>query len=459
MKNRRIVSAFLFFALLIAPVTSYANSTGYNPDAYEGEIAFSESLYETDEIANEARVTFEYIKNEQGAPDNVPEIGCKAAYIADPVSGKVFYEKNAHLKMYPASTTKILTALLALENCDPDDIVTISGNAISLMPAGYSNANLKAGEKLSVYTLLQALLIPSANEAAFALAEHISGSVEEFASLCNERAKELGCETLHFLNPNGIHNLSHYCSAYDLYLIARECRKYDVFNEIVSTRKFTVPATDIYPSNDRTYSNTNEMLLPYSGYYYPECTGIKTGHTKAAGECLVSSCTKDNLNLICVVMGGKKTGNNNERFSDTKKLFDFVYDNYSYRKITDKSKHIAEINIENAVKDTPVLNVIIPTDILTVAPVDIDENNVETQISMPEDLEAPIQMNQVLGTITYRVDGLIYRTNLIAGNEIIKKPYWLYNTTVAVAAVLTVIIIAASVKRSKIRKHKSEERP
>ena len=457
MKNKLLILT-LALCLIFSPLISYATGAGYNPDAYSGEITFSDSLYENDEIAEEPRVTFEYIKNEQQTPENTPVIGCKAAYLADPVSGKIFYEKNAHEKMYPASTTKILTALLVLENCDPDDIVTVSQHAIDLKPVGYSSANLKAGEKLSVYTLLQALLIPSANEAAYALAEHVSGSVESFAALSNKRAKELGCESLHFVNPNGVHDDNHYCSAYDLYLIARECRKYDVFNEIVNTRQFTVPATDIYPRNDRTYANTNELILPLSGNYYPRCNGIKTGHTTPAGECLVSSSTEDNLNLICVVLGGRIIGGVNERFSDTKKLIDFVYDNYSRKLIADKSKPLTEINIENAVKDTPTLNVVLQTDIVTVAPNETDENNVITQISLPENLKAPIHENQVVGTVTYRADGMIYKTNLVAGNEIIKKPYWIYNSLISLAAILVIIMILSTVRKSKIRKAKRARR-
>ena len=457
MKNRLLIIT-LAICLLFTPLTSYARGGGYNPDAYAGGIPLSGSLYEPDEIAEEARVTFEYIPNEQEALPDAPEIGCKAAYLADPVSGKVFYEKNAHEKMYPASTTKILTALLVLENCDPDDIVTVSQHAIDLKPEGYSSANLRAGEKLSIYTLLQALLIPSANEAAYALAEHVSGSVDAFASLCNKRAKELGCENLHFVNPNGVHDENHYCSAYDLYLIARECKKYDVFNEIVSTREFTVPATDVYPGSDRKYSNTNELLLPLSGNYYSYCTGIKTGHTTPAGECLVSSSSKDNLDLICVVMGGRIIGSTNERFSDTKKLLDFVYDNYSYKMIADKSKPLAQINIDNAVKDTPMLDVVLQTDIVTVAPNNTTGDNVITQVSLPDELKAPIQKNQVLGTVTYRVDGLVYTTNMVAGNEVVKKPFWLYNSLVSLAAALIVIIIIASVKKSKMRKTVSTKR-
>ena len=150
-------------------------------------------------------VSLEYSVDEQKTLDNVPTISCKSAYVVEPITGKVLYEKNAHEKMFPASTTKILTALLTMEKCQMTDKVTISQNAISQVPEGYTNAKLKAGEELSVKDLLYCLLLPSANEVAIALAEHISGSIEAFSELANSRAEELGCETLHFINPNGVH--------------------------------------------------------------------------------------------------------------------------------------------------------------------------------------------------------------------------------------------------------------
>lgn len=447
MKNRILIT-LLTVCILLTPLSVFAESetpAGSN-------IAYSDSLYEAGDVAVEPKLTFEYRPDEQAASPNAPEIGCEAAYVADPISGKVFYEKNAHEKRYPASTTKILTALLVLENCNVEEEAIVSQRAIDLMPEGYSNANLQPGETLSVYTLLQALLIPSANEAAYALAEHVSGSVEAFAKLCNQRAAELGCENLHFVNPNGVHDENHYCTAYDLYLIARECQQYPVFNEIVQSTGFTVPTTDIHPDNDRTYSTTNELLLPKNRYYCAYCTGIKTGHTTPAGECLVASSAKDNLNLICVVLGGKKGDGFNERFSDTTTLFAYVYDNYRYQQIADKSVPAKTVTIDNAVKETPTLDILPATDIYAVVPNTITADNADPSVALPAELKAPIQQGQVLGTVTYRVDGMVYATNLIAGNEIIKKPYWLYNTLIAAGALLLLIMLFFIIRSIQKRK-------
>ena len=213
MKKNIVISLIIAF-MLFSPISVFADNNAL-------DMNYEENSYVPE-------VTLRYLQDEQQVLDNAPEIGCEAAYVVEPSTGKVLYEKNAHNRMYPASTTKILTALVVLEKCELTDKVVVSQNAISMVPAGYSNARIQAGEELTVSDLLYALLIPSANEAAFALAEHVSGSVEAFAELCNNRAKELGCEILHFVNPNGIHDQNHYCSAYDLYLIAKECRKYDL---------------------------------------------------------------------------------------------------------------------------------------------------------------------------------------------------------------------------------------
>lgn len=232
-----------------------------------------------------------------------PELNVDSAITVEVSTGKVIYEKNAHDKRFPASTTKVMTALLVLENCELTDKATVSYDALSAVPEGYSTANLQVGETLSIKDLLYALLVRSANEAANVLAEHVAGSVQSFASMMNTRAEELGCETTHFVNPNGVHNEDHYSSAYDLYLIAKEAMKNPTFREIVSTRSYTLPATEQYNIADRSFSNTNYLLHASSkNYYYRYAIGIKTGFTSQAGNCLISAASKDNLEFISVVL-------------------------------------------------------------------------------------------------------------------------------------------------------------
>ena len=451
--NKRILSFLLAFCLLLSPFGAYALSEGTD----DAVVAAAEDTQTpaTDDAAPTPQWTVTYDPKQQKTPDDLPAIACKAAYVADPASGKVFFEKNAHEKMYPASTTKLLTALLVLEHCTPDETAKVSAGAVSRVPAGYVTANLKAGETHTIRTLLQALLIPSANEAAFVLAEHVGGSVEAFAAMCNERAAELGCENLHFVNPNGIHDNDHYCTAYDLFLVAKACRKYDLFNEIVTMKSVTVPPTEIYPANDRIYPNTNQLLLPSSGYYLSDCTGIKTGYTPQAGECLVASASDENLDLISVVLGGKPGAG--QRFSDSKNLLTYVYDRYAYRLLADKTVPLAHRTVKKATKKTQALDVIMQTDLRAVAPNEITPDNVPAVVDLPEELKAPIRKNQVLGKVTYSVDGFVYTTDLVALHDVVKKPYWLYNLLV-VFALFVIFVAVRTVYLKQKRKRKRKRR-
>lgn len=454
---KKFFICFLTMCVLIVPINVYANEMlEIKNDSYLNE-TINSAVEDEREFRPEIKI--EYNQSNQKVLENSPKIGCKAAYVADSNTGKIFYEKNAHEKMYPASTSKILTALLVLENCKLDKKAVVTKNAIDLVPSGYSNALLKEGEEIDIKTLLKALLIPSANEAANVLAEYVSGSVEAFAELCNNRAKELGCENLHFVNPNGIHNENHYCTAYDLYLIAKECQKYDVFNEIVKTKSFTIPATKIYPKNDRTFENTNSLILPSSkNYYYPYCTGIKTGHTSPAGECLVASSLNNNINLISVVLGGNINNQGlNERFYDTKTLFEFVYNNYKYKKIIDKKQVVETIKVKKATKDTNLLDVIVDADILEIVPNDLDLQSIQKNITIAENITAPVEMNQGLGYLTFEIDGMEYNIELTAKNSVPKIPFLQQSLVIVVILVLLVLIVFIVIKIKKQKSIKKEE--
>ena len=441
MKKRLFISVIVI-CLLMMPINCFADVI---EDA-SSEVQKSESNYTPN-------VTVKYVEQNQAKLEGLPNVGCKAVYIAEPTTGKVIYEKNAHEVLYPASTTKILTALLTLENCKMDETAIVSKNAVDLVPDGYSNAKLQPGEELTIEDLLYALMLPSANEAANVLAEHISGSVEAFAELSNKRAKELGCEHLHFVNPNGIHDTNHVCTAYDLYLIAKECKKYDIFNEIVKTTSYTLPSTDIYPGT-RTIKTTNDLLLNGT-YYYEYCTGIKTGTTTPAGQCLVASSFKDDIELIAVVLGGATNANGlAERFYDTKRLFEYTYDTYSIKQIAEYGKVVITLDVGKAKKDSRELDVIVDTDISTIVPNDLDVENILTTVSIKDNIVAPIKENEVLGQITYEADGLEYTTNLIASHSVDKLPYMLYNAIIIGTVAFTIFIIFILLIKSKKRNRK-----
>lgn len=273
-------------------------------------------------------------------------------------TGDVLYERNAYEKMYPASTTKILSAIIVLENCDLDEIATVSSTAIKAVPATYTTSNIQIGEQLRVEDLLYTMLIPSANDAANVLAEHVAGSITGFAELMNAKAQEIGCKNSHFMNPSGVHDENHYTTAYDLSLIARYAMNIEKFREIVSTTSYTLPSTEAYPKEDRTFTLSNSLLNPnFKNYYYEYATGIKTGYTNPARDCLVASAKKDDVEFIIAVLGdGYIDGVLREKYIDCKTLFDFAFDNYTayYKNLQqEKEKKLLELaNAEVTVEDT-----------------------------------------------------------------------------------------------------------
>ena len=261
-------------------------------------------------------------------------ISSGAGLLIERSSDRILFEKNAYKKMYPASTTKILTAIVVLENTNLTDTATVSKNALETIPNGYVTCNLQIGEELSIKDLMYALMVKSANDAAVVLAEHVGGSVEGFSDMMNEKAKEIGCKNTHFVNPNGIHNNNHYTTAYDLYLMADYALSFEhtnEFREFVSKTSYTLPATNMYPAEDRSFTTTNELIKinnndRIDNYYYKNALGIKTGHTSQAGYCLVSSSNRDDLEFISVILdGGFDSKGLSERYTETIKLFDNIY--------------------------------------------------------------------------------------------------------------------------------------
>lgn len=354
-------------------------------------------------------------------------LSSEAVLLMETSTGKVVYEKNGYEKKYPASTTKIMTAILAIEHCNLNETATASEFAINSVPSGYSTANIQIGETLSVKDLLYALMLQSANESAVILAEHVSGSQEAFANLMNEKAKELGCKNTHFINPNGIHNENHYTTAYDLALITQYAMKNQTFRDIVKTTSFTLPATTSYPSESRTYANTNNLIIYDArnrpdNYYYKYATGVKTGYTSAAKNCLVASAEKNGIEYISVVLGAsityESTGSVSHRYVDTISLFDYAFDNFSFRKLKSANNLIKTIKIENGKKDENSLDLLIASDVNSLVSLDNKSNQIDPEITLKEGLSAPIAKGDIVGTISYKVEGINYTTDLIAGNDV-----------------------------------------
>lgn len=271
----------------------------------------------------------------EAAWPEAPEVSAGNAILIDADTGAILYEKDAYAKCYPASTTKILTGLLTVENCNMDETVTFSSAAANSVTWEDSNLATKTGEQYSVEESLYGLLLYSANEIAYGLAEHIGGSLETFVEMMNVRAKELGAVNTHFANASGLYDPNHYTTAYDMAMIARGCYNNSTFVNIDSTSDtYTIAPTNV--TNESRSIRHRHMMLKGRPMYYEYCKGGKTGFTDQSGYTLVTFAEKDDMRLICVVFNCLDS---DVRFTDTRTLFDWGFENF--KKVTASSETIS----------------------------------------------------------------------------------------------------------------------
>lgn len=251
-----------------------------------------------------------------------PDLAGESALLIEANSGVVLYEKNSKLSMYPASITKLLTALLVLENCSLDEMVPFSNNAVFSLPSGASHIAINPGEELSVEHCLYGLLLASANEVANALAEYVGGSIDDFASMMNLRMKELGARGTNFVNPSGLHDDEHYTTCYDMALLCRELINNKAFLKINGTTSYIIPPTNLQPL--KRPINTTHKLLKKGSSNYVGAFGGKTGYTDIAGNTLITFAERNGMTLISVIMKSDP----NHIYSDTTSLLDYGFSNF-----------------------------------------------------------------------------------------------------------------------------------
>ena len=347
-----------------------------------------------------------------------PEITATSGMVIDCIDGKILYSKNADEKLYPASLTKVLTAILVVEKCGLQDNVTINQSAIDKVESGYLTANLKAGEVFTVEQLLNLLLISSYDDVANALAEHVAGSEEEFVNMMNEKAKEIGCTNSNFLNCHGEHDTNHYSTAHDMALIANYAVKFEAIRNIAQVTEYGLPATTIYAENDRYFYTSNEMLQTGSKNYYKYAKGLKTGFTTPAGNCLMAYAEKSGLKLVSVTM---KSTTSNSRYEDSEAILEYAFDTNTIRTIAEAGTNIQTVTVKKARKEDKKLNVVLEKPITAVVKVENEETPIEPQINLNSKIKAPIKKGTVLGTVSYEIEGKTYTGNLIAENDVKKS--------------------------------------
>lgn len=319
--------------------------------------------------------------------------GSSSEIVMEKTSNRILYGSNIHEKKYMASTTKILTALVIIENCNLDEIVTVGAKTVGIEG---SSIYLEAGEKLSVKDLLYGLMLRSGNDCAETLAVHCSGSIEKFASLMNETAAKIGATESNFVNPHGLHNDNHYTTAYDLALISCYAIRNATFKEIVSTQKTRIPFST--RNTERVLVNKNKMLKDFEG-----ATGIKTGFTKKAGRCLVSSCERNGMELVSVVL------NCGPMFERSETILQNGFNEYEMCNIVGSENIIDFIPVENSDKQCAAY---IKNDVLL--PLNTEErNNVEIIYELPETVKNTFSGENEIGFVK-----IYCRKNLIFTQKI-----------------------------------------
>lgn len=326
-----------------------------------------------------------------------PDIVGECAILIEPNTGTVLYEKDPNKKMYPASITKIMTALLTLEHCDMNETVVYSKKNIESLTAEDSNIQCKVGEKMKVKDCLYALMLSSANEAATALAEHISGNTEEFAKLMNARAKKAGAKNTHFANPNGLHDENHYVTAYDMAMIMKDAIKYPAFLDIIHSTTYTIPANNKRTEPFTSYQR-HMMIYPTSQYYDADVIGGKTGYTDQAGKTLVTYAKRGDVSLISVVL----KSNGDVVFEDTKKLLDYGFDNFTYVNVSENDTKFNSDSSNTLVSPFSKTNasISVDKDASILLPNGVKFDNLDTEVNYK-------LTDSSFATITYKYNGMV----------------------------------------------------
>ena len=331
-----------------------------------------------------------------------PEINALAAVVMETSSGRVLYSKNAAAKRSIASTTKIMTAIVALENGNLEDEVTVSKKAAAI---GGSTIGLQTGQKFTLRELLYAMLLISANDAAIAVAEHVGGTVEGFAEMMNQEAKSLGAADSHFVTPHGLDREDQYSTAYDLAIITKHALKNSVFAEIVSTKSSSIPGYSLY--------NTNDLLGSYQGV-----DGVKTGYTGKAGRCLVTTIQKDNMRLITVVLGAPTR---TARANASKALLDYAFASFKMRKLLNAGDIFAKVPVYRGIENDTCLRV---SQTVELPLSDAEMERLEVRQYVPDIVNAPVYAGTDSGYVEYLLNNeVIAQSMLTIPGNIRKKTY------------------------------------
>ncbi len=398
-----------FFALLMAVMLAIMPLSAF-AEPESDEVERSEGVVMDSTIKKEPNVKY-----------------AESALLMDLDSGRLLYAKDPQERLFPASTTKMMTAIMALEQGDMSERVTATYAALKDITLEDSHMGILIGEEMSLEELINGLLVYSANDAANVIAIHFAGSVEAFAEQMNAKAAELGMENTHFTNACGIHDDDHYTTAEDLAILGKYCMQNETFREIVKKPIYTMEPTNKY-SQTRYLPNTNLFLgtSRSSYHYYEPCIGIKTGHTSQSGYCLVSAAEHNGISLLAVVLKceNKDTLSGAYSYIDSKTLLEFGFNNYSIKSLAQPGVIVADTKVYEA-KNNLRVSATVPDEVKALIPVNADaEKDIVKNVDLPEQVNAPVKKGDVIGSVTYTYDGKsLGQAQLVAVNDVERNEF------------------------------------
>ncbi len=457
MKKQRIFALFLTLALLaqlfMLPVLA-------QQPVEEAEEEPSDTVAEAEPQAEDAV--------------QPPSLNCKGAILLELNSNSVVYELNADERLYPASLTKIMTCLVALERGNLTDEIEVDGALFEGMDTDASIVGLVHGEKLSMEALLYCLMVPSANDASLVIADHIAGSVEAFVDLMNQKAQELGCVGTHFVNPDGLHDENHYTTARDMAKITKAALQSETFRTLCGTASYEIPETNA--SSSRMVYTTNYFMsaIITSKYYWEKVSGVKTGFTTPAGRCLVSLVEEGDFSYLSVVLGCETPYDENGEpvyghFTESRKLLEYGLNNFTFVSVLSHLNPIAQVPVSSGAVNSVVIAPAEDVSALLPAEYDADKISVSYTLHDGQTLKAPLEADEAVGTATVSYDGKVVgetqvRTisaverNTILAAPTKDDPAFLRLIPIVVIVVALVLLVMARVNRSKSRRRKKRRR-
>lgn len=409
-----------------------------------------------DTAAQETKKNEEKPSNPERKAGEKPLLGSgETGILIDAASGRVLFESESQKRMYPASTTKIMTALLAFEAIERGELtldtqVQVTAEMLKDSDPDGSNIALKEGEVMSMDNLLKGLMVASGNDAACAIAAQVGKSIPEFVDMMNSRAAELGCTDTHFVNPNGLHDDEHYTTAADMAKIARAAMSLEKFKKIADIAHLKIPPTNM-TEKERYYINTNGLLstMRYTTYYYKYATGIKTGHTSKAGNCLVASATRDGIDLIGVIFGGAGVADSHK---DNIEMFDWGFETYTYIRALQKGDMPCEVRVKLG-KSTDSLTLSVAESVNVIVPKGTAAEALEVRPNIPDSVSAPITAGTEIGSVSVFLNGEELGNGvLVASREVERSFFWpvmaaadaLWSNTVTRTVIFIILIGAAA---------------